>query len=43
MSKLSVQRPIGYAHASTTMGCLHLARGHPTGNTSSLDLLEGIQ
>ena len=43
MSKLGVQCLLGNTHISTTVDYLHLARSHPTGNTSPLDLLEGIQ
>ena len=39
----TIQRLLGHRHISTTMVYFHPARAHLTGNTSPLDLLEGIQ
>jgi integrase len=38
----TIQRLLGHRHISTTMVYFHLARSHLTGNTSPLDLLEGV-
>ncbi|MCP4308790.1 MAG: tyrosine-type recombinase/integrase [bacterium] len=39
----TIQRLLGHRHISTTMVYFHLARAHLTGNTSPLDILEGIK
>jgi site-specific recombinase XerD len=38
----TIQQLLGHRHISTTMVYFHLARSHLTGNTSPLDLLDGV-
>lgn len=38
----TIQQLLGHRHISTTMVYFHLARSHLTGNTSPLDLLDGL-